>query len=166
MANPWSQAVAGDVVVAGGDRLKIYFQQVTSSTTGASNITLTADDKTGQITEISGFGSETESVEVGGYAYKKKGKLFGTSTLNDLSVTQNLVLEDKAEVESLADAKQRLAIVITYDDGQTGSTEEIVYGCIGTLGSVTWTLPDGEPGTLSYTIAQESEITGTITVPA
>jgi len=167
MANPWSQAVASDVVVAGSDRLKIYYQEITSSQTADSNFTITADDKTGQITDINGFGEETESVEVGGYSYKKKGKLFGVSTLNDLTVVQNYVKTDVDLIKSKAASNQRHIVVISYDDGQTGSTEEVLYACIGTFGSVTWELPNGDPGSLTYNIAQEAEVAAShITLPA
>lgn len=160
----WSQAQG--VIVAGSNRYRVYMKTVSSSEGSSSTFTLTTDDQMGEVTETSGFGESSESIEVNGYRYPKASQLFGTRTANEVNITENLTKAQLDIIRGYVKSNQRLLLVYSYQNTPT-DTEEVIYAHIGTLGNPAWEMPNGEAGTLSYTVAEEVEIADTqITLPA
>lgn len=132
------------VVEAGRNIVRIYASTINK---------ITADDLIGELTDISGFGSQKEGKERGGYHYAKKQKFTGQATPNDISFTENLTYEALTLRRGQYNNGTKFYNVVV----DTANNNAILYKCHGEISQWGMEIKDGDTCTLTYTMVLDDD---------
>lgn len=143
---------AQGVVDAGEDKVRIYMKKVEDTTSAVEFDYET--DIVGELTDINGMGASRDSKEYNGYHYDEKVVVVGNSTPNEVSLTENLTVDENKKIRQHYKDKDMLAVGIFAVGTEK---EELIYGYVGQISSWTNTIPNGDTTSIEYGMTVKTE---------
>jgi hypothetical protein len=137
------------IVQGGQDRVRVYSKQVDEAPTGA--VAFEEGDVVAYLSEIGEVGASKETQEISLFHMKNKAKLPGSSTINDISVTEALT-KDALDVKRQQYEDGSFIVVAFFD-----SEGNQLYGVLATISSWGMSLTDGDVCKLTYTLAPSDD---------
>lgn len=137
------------IIKGGQDRVRVYSKQVDAAPEGA--VQFEDGDLVAFLSDIGEVGATRETQEISLFHLKNKAKIPGSSTINDISVTEALT-KDALEIKR-QQYEDGVFIVEAFFDSEGNQ----LYGVLATISSWGMALTDGDVCKLTYTLAPSDD---------